>query len=362
VVVPPGGGAGGLTSGPVNHQISPNSVTSPRHRRRRPRLALTACGTVLAVAIVLSGCGKSLNAIVGSTSTTQDPVTANGASPNTTPSSSGEVAVAFPVTACSTAFGTPLPAGGWKPSVLLAPIPTALVGKVEFYTDGTHTLLGPYGWNCAEWSAVPGSTGLAVYPPTSTPPAVNVVPQPGTEGVFASFTTTGTTQGVAQVCHYFTVAKFQARQFGCLGSTPAGEQSTLATPDVAALTDPAGVTGALPGSGGPHRVTGVLIFPQVMPAVTNGTAVDIAMESCSLVAVNLCPTVISDFEVREFPIPTSGFHPTATPTTPNATPVHPAAPTTVPVPVPTTPTTPPTVPTTVAPVVPTPPAAAPPTP
>jgi hypothetical protein len=334
----------------VNPAIPPRSVNRRRQRFPLPRPALTACAAVLAIGIVLSGCGKSLNAIVGSTSTTQDPITANGSSPTTTPSGSGEVAVAFPVIACSTAFGTPLPSGGWRPSVLLAPIPTALVGKVEFYTDGTHTLLGPYGWNCSEWSAVPGSTGLAVFPPTSTAPAVNVVAPAGTEGVFGSFTSTGTTQGVAQVCHYFTVTKSQAQQFGCLGSAPAGEKFALATPDVAALTDPASVTGSLQGSGGSHPVTGVVIFPQAVPNVTDGTAVDIATESCSLVAANLCPTVLADFEVREFPIPTSGFHPTPTPTTPPAT-AHQAAPTTVPVTAPTTPTTvpaaaPTTVPTT----------------
>ena len=293
--------------------------------------------------VVLSGCGKSLNAIVGSTSTTLDPVTANGQSPTATPTGAGEVAVAFPVTACTTAFGTALPGGGWKPNVLLAPIPTAMVGKLEFYTDGSHALLGPYGWSCSEWSAVSGSTGLVVYPPNTSPPPVNTAPSPGTEGVFASFNTTGTPQGVAQVCHYFTVAQFQQQQASCSGSGPAGEQSTLATPDVAAITDPADVVGALQGSGGSHPVTGVVIFPQVLPAVTYGTAVDIAMASCSLVATRLCPTILSDFEVREFPVPTSGSRAPVTPTSPTATVPRPATATTVPV---TTPTTTPVAPTT----------------
>ncbi len=186
-----------------------------------------------------------------------------------------------------------------------------------------------------------------------------MVPPAGTEGVFGSFTTTGSTQGVAEVCHYFTVAKFQAAEPSCSGPAPPGEQSTLATPDVAALTDPAGITGALQGSGGPHAVTGVVIFPQVTTAVANGTAVDIATESCSLVAATLCPTIISDFEVREFPVPNSGARPT---TTPNPIPVHPASPTTAPVTAP-VPTTPATVPPVTTPAVTTPPAtvAAPPT-
>ncbi len=307
--------------------------------------------------VALSGCGKSLNAIVGSTSTTQDPVTANGSSPGSGTAGGGEVAVAFPVTTCTTAFGTALPGGGWKPNVLLAPIPTAMVGKVEFYTDGGHTLLGPYGWNCSEWSAVSGSTGLVVYPPNTSPPPVNAVPPAGTEGVFASFDTTGTTQGVAQVCHYFTVAQFQQQQASCSGPGPAGEQNTLATPDVAAITDPANVVGALQGSGGSHPVTGVVIFPQVLPAVTYGTAVNIATESCSLVATALCPTILSDFEVREFPVPDSGSRAPVVPTTPTATVPRPAAPTTVPV---TTPPTTAVAPTTTAASPPTTPVASPP--
>jgi hypothetical protein len=161
--------------------------------------------------------------------------------------------------------------------------------------------------------------------------------------VFASFNTTGTTQGVAQVCHYFTVAQFQQQQASCSGPGPAGEQNTLATPDVAAITDPIDVVGALQGSGGSHPVTGVVIFPQVLPAVTYGTPVDIATESCSLVATRLCPTILSDFEVREFPVPNSGQRATVAPTAPTATVPHPAAPTTVPV---TTPTTTPVAPTT----------------
>ena len=54
-------------------------------------------------------------------------------------------------------------------------------------------------------------------------------------------------------------------------------------------------------------MTGAVIFPQSMPAVTNGSSVDIAVESCSLTDTSLCPTILSDFEVREFPVPASGY-------------------------------------------------------
>ena len=81
----------------------------------------------------------------------------------------------------------------------------------------------------------------------------------------------------------------------------------MPTPDVVAVTDPGGVAGTLEGSGGINAVTGAVIFPQSMPAVTDGSSVDIAVESCSLTDPSLCPTVLSDFEVREFPVPVSGY-------------------------------------------------------
>ena len=251
-----------------------------------------------------AGCGASLSDIVGSTSTTQNPVGLPGSGTATsTPPLSGEVAVAFPVVGCVNAFGVPLPNQGWKPSILLAPIPTSLVGKVEFFTDGTHTVVGPEGWSCSEWAPSPGTTGLAVYPANS--PAPSAPAQAGDDGIFASFDTTGRTSGMATVCPFFSIPQWQQQQASCTGSPPTGEVSAMPTPDVASVTDPSGVTGTLQGSGGPHPVTGVVIFPQVMPAVTNGSPVSIAVESCSLVAVSLCPTVLSDFEVREFPVPTA---------------------------------------------------------
>ncbi|HEY5097949.1 MAG TPA: hypothetical protein VII46_07865 [Acidimicrobiales bacterium] len=261
---------------------------------------------VLVVGVVLAGCGSSLSAIVGSTSTTQNPANVARAAPTTsTPPLSGEVAVAFPVVACTTASGSPLPGQGWKPSVLLAPIPTTLVGHVEFYTDGTHTVLGPTGWACSQSTATTGAIGVTVYPTDSPPPVGDTPPSPGTEGVFATFDTTGRPSGAALVCPYFSIPQWQQQEADCTGSPPSGEQSAMPTPDVASVTDPSGVTGTLDGSGGPDVVTGVVIFPQVTPAVTDGSPITVAEESCSLVDSALCPTVLTDFEVREFPVPTS---------------------------------------------------------
>lgn len=213
--------------------------------------------------------------------------------------------MAFPVVACTTASGAPLGSSGWKPTILLAPIPTALVGTVEFYSDGVHTVLGPSGWTCAQTPPIQGATGLVVYPPGVTDPSLFGNAPVGSEGVFATFAATGTPHGVSLVCPFFTIPQWQQTEAHCTGSKPFGEQSTMPTPDVASVTDPAGVPGSLQGSGGSHPVTGAVIFPQVVPAVTNGDSVNIAVESCALTDSALCPTILTDFEVREFPEPTS---------------------------------------------------------
>jgi hypothetical protein len=276
------------------------------HRRRGPARTTAPGLALLVVGVALAGCGSSLSAIVGSTSSTPNPATVAGAAPSTsTPPLSGEVAVAFPVVTCTTASGSPLANQGWNPGVLLAPIPTALVGHVEFYTDGARTLLGPTGWACSQSSTSTGAVRVVVYPTASPPPAADTAPSPGAEGIFATFDTTGRSSGAAAVCPYFSLPQWQQQEADCSGSPPTGEQSAMPTPDVASVTDPSGVTGTLDGSGGSHAVTGVVIFPQVMPAVTEGSPIAVAEESCSLVDAALCPTVLSDFEVREFPVPTA---------------------------------------------------------
>jgi len=189
----------------------------------------------------------------------------------------------------------------------LAPIPTALVGKVEFYSDGVHTVLGPTGWTCAQTVGNQGVSGLVVSPPGNANPPGSSIPPAGAQGIFAIFATTGNAQGISLVCPYFTTPSWQQNEARCSGNKPLGEQTSMPTPDVVAITDPGGVAGSLEGSGGDHAVTGAVIFPQSMPAVTYGSSVAVAVESCSLTDTSLCPTVLSDFEVREFPVPTSGY-------------------------------------------------------
>ena len=68
----------------------------------------------------------------------------------------------------------------------------------------------------------------------------------------------------------------------------------------------AGVVGSLTGSGGPGSTTGVVLFPQIPSAISYGSPIAVAAESCALTESTLCPTVLSDFEVREFPVPVKG--------------------------------------------------------
>jgi hypothetical protein len=294
---------------------------------------------------VLTGCGTTL---LSSTSTTEaaSPASA-GSAPSTTVPVNGEVAVAFPVVACTSSAdgGTPIKVQtGWNPTILLAPVPTSLAGKVAFYTDGLHTVLGPTGWTCALVAAGPtasvpggstptttstgdisapvpttvpttgqngamatlGGTTLAVFPSNDPNPPVSGPPQPGTEGIFATFANTGADAGVDLVCPFFILPEWQTRSAGCSTTKPFGEITIVRTPDVIQVTDPPGLVGSLAASGGQGAVTGVVLFPQIPTAISYGNPIAVAAESCALTASTLCPTVLSDFEVREFPVPTSG--------------------------------------------------------
>ena len=319
---------------------------APDRPGRHSRTARLLPALVVGGMLVLAGCGSSL---LGTTSTTSSPssTTASGSSPTTVPLS-GEVAVAFPVVSCvNPGYGgsSITSRTGWKPSILVAPVPTSLAGKVTFYTDGLHTVLGPTGWTCALVTpgtgssssssttttstgstgsttpntatdgptsgqsgaiATDGSTTLAVYPSNDPNPPTTGPPAPGTEGIFATWASTGSNAGVDLVCPFFTIPSWQSQQAGCSTTKPTGESSNALTPDVTQVTDPPGVVGSLAASGGQGVVSGVVLFPQVPSAVSYGSSLAVAAESCALANSALCPTVLSDFEVREFPVPGRG--------------------------------------------------------
>ena len=178
-------GGVGLASGTVTTRTA---TTSPlrRHRLRSAGGTALVVSTLVALGSSLSGCGTSLLATTTSTASTSATAASQDSTTTTAPLN-GEVAVAFPVVECTSSTGAPLESQGWKPSILLAPIPTALVGKVEFYSDGVHTVLGPVGWSCAQTRSPDGARGLVVYPANNPNPPVDGTPAPGTEGIFATF-------------------------------------------------------------------------------------------------------------------------------------------------------------------------------
>ncbi len=105
------------------------------------------------------------------------------------------------------------------------------------------------------------------------------------------------------MCPFFTIPSWQSQSAGCTTTKPTGEITNGLTPDVDRGRRPAGVVGNVAASGGQTAVTGVVLFPQIPSAVSYGSPIAVAAESCSLDTRSLCATVLSDFEVREFPVP-----------------------------------------------------------
>ena len=121
--------------------------------------------------------------------------------------------------------------------------------------------------------------------------------------MFATWASTGSNAGVDLVCPLFAIPSWQSQSAGCSTNKPSGELTNVLTPDVIAVADPAGVVGSLAASGGQTVASGVVLFPQIPSAISNGSPIAVAGESCVLSTPSLCPTVLSDFEVREFPTP-----------------------------------------------------------
>ena len=128
----------------------------------------------------------------------------------------------------------------------------------------------------------------------------------GAEGIFATYATTGSDAGVFLVCPFFAIPSWQSQSTGCTTTKPAGEVTNVLTPDITQVADPPGLVGSLAASGGQGAVAGAVLFPQVPSAISYGSPVAVAAEACSLSTPRLCPAILSDFEVREFPVPTSG--------------------------------------------------------
>ena len=230
-------------------------------------------------------------------------------------------------------------ASGWSPTILVAPIPTSLVGKVTFYTDGVHTLLGPAGLDLRPGGAGRLRTGLPGVddhpPPSPGRPARRCPPprtrpvgghrrpgrdhagplppersrspdlgrtDPGAEGVFATYATTGTDAGVDLVCPFFTIPSWQVAVGRVLDEQAGRGTHQRPHPGRHRGGRPrrrGRATSPPPAARRPYRGRALPPGPfrhLVRRPERGGRVVRVVDPS-------LCPTVLSDFEVREFPVP-----------------------------------------------------------
>jgi hypothetical protein len=242
-------------------------------------------------------------ALAGCTSSSADSSTFTSARPSvvvTTTTTPPSGATVLPVGACSQTSGAPSNGPAWVPTELAGAVPASQTAELEFYSVGTETALGPRGWSCAQLTSADGSSSLAVYPTGQPNPITSVGPvASGAQVIWEEFDYTAHVPGVDLVCPYFP--SFASSSEPCPNGIPAGEQVHRLTPDVVSITDPSGVKGSLDASGGPIPVSAVMIAPQA-PNLPNG--VDVAEESCSIQNSSLCPSILEDFTIREFPVPT----------------------------------------------------------
>lgn len=238
-------------------------------------------GRYLAIAvgaILLAACGS--------------PVTGASAPTTTTTTARAAAQTVLTVNPCSVSTG--IPSGGpvWVPTQLPAVIPGALKGAVEFYSTGTRTVLAPTGWVCSATEATDGTTTVIVTPPGQSPSeGANTA---NYENISATFDYTGHGPGMDEVCPYFPPEN-PSDYPGCSTTPSAGTTTSAVTPDILSITD-SPVQGVRQ-----HASQGVLLYPKV-EAYASGS-VDFAIETCTLSEMTLCPVVLADFEIRDFPVP-----------------------------------------------------------
>jgi hypothetical protein len=200
--------------------------------------------------------------------------------------------VVLRVNPCSIESGTESGGPIWLPTQLTAQIPPALKSKVELYSTGTNTVLAPAGWVCSALEATDGGTSLVVSPPGQASSQAGAS-APNSSNVTALFDYTGHGPGMDLVCPYFPPPDPQSYS-GCSTSLPAGQTTKPITADILSIS-------TAPTAKQSRPSTGVLIYPKVRNY--ENTSVDIAEETCTLSTPSLCPTLLSDFAIRDFPIP-----------------------------------------------------------
>jgi hypothetical protein len=245
--------------------------------------------------VVVAACALSVGTTVAPTANAG---TAHAKSP--TPGSVTSL-VAVPVVACQAVSGvSPSPEAG-IPRLLATTMSKASSKRLNFYSNGVITVLGPKGWACTSLFAADGSQSLAAFPPGQADPSSGDAPS-NSQGVIGRVDFTGHGPGFALACGLFPNApavKNFGNNAGFSCSPSASETVDRPTPDVAIFHDPPNVKGSGDLSGGPNPVSGVVLLPQSDPGNTG----NVSKETCALTTrdSDLCNAVVSDFVVREFP-------------------------------------------------------------
>ena len=196
-----------------------------------------------------------------------------------------------PVIPCSLTTGFDSGGPSWIPTQLPANVPPSMKGKLDLYSTGAASVLAPAGWACSALDAADGGRSIDVTPPgqnSDEPPSL-------AQSIDATFEYTGHGPGMDVVCPYFPPTN-PSTYAGCTTSPPAGETVQHLTPDIVLLNDPTGFGGSK------YAMTGVLIYPDGSSQPT--TSVNVSEERCTLATPKLCPTILGDFQVREFPAET----------------------------------------------------------
>src|ERR1035437_726665 len=245
------------------------SDASQNPGRRRSKSNLLVIG---APGLLLAACGTTTIAARQPASTT-----------TTAPAISQTVLTVNP---CSISRG--IPSGGlvWVPTQLPALISPSLKGKVEFYSTGTRTVLAPAGWVCSALVAADGGMSVVVTPPGQS--STLGLSSPIYQSVSVSYDYTGHGPGMDQVCPYFPPPN-PSTYFGCTTTKVAGETTSAVTPDILSISDPPGTSGRAKAS------QGVLLYPQVQDSAA--VSINFAKETCTLTTQDLCPVILSDYEV-----------------------------------------------------------------
>jgi len=235
----------------------------------------------------------------------------------TTSTPSPVVSDVVPVIECPSMYanGNPGPPSGTYPDTMAVSAPASVADQLAFYSNDTRSLppiLGPRGWSCQVAVGEDGTTGVEVFPSTTSPPSAYSELSADVEQVSALW------NSGCRGCIYGTVCPFVSNAadqqgygpgsgvtFPC-SKRPAQEKVSFAkgspsdagpvVEDVINFTDPAGVKGDGEPSGGPYAAVGVVLYDWTAD-------VDAASEETCLLAAPeqaLCSTITQDFVNRDW--------------------------------------------------------------